>query len=316
MATGARSGGVGEQRMGETTAGRFQRDFLKLAACIATGALLPLSARAASAPETMAQIAVGPGTGSCKKRGVDVTDVLTFVGGGTSLRDMIGGCICYAEFRHTIDQGFRRQKASISAPHSTSETPTQMALEKAGMSGEASLGAIGPMGTGLSALGNGGINAALIVEPLRTRREKRYVTALTPHGLPLMSTNFGVATLDFIRSSPEILRNLIAGRREAVDFLCAHIGEAAAMVSRRYGNTLLADVAPAVIHRMADIQYWSRGNFETEAFESVIEALKRQGSWSGPVDWNKLTDRSFLPDDLKAWIGFTPATGCPEVVKL
>jgi hypothetical protein len=37
-----------------------------------------------------------------------------------------------------------------------------------------------------------------------------------------------------------------------------------------------------------------------QAFESVMEALKRQGDWSGAVDWDMLVDRSFLPDDLKA----------------
>jgi NitT/TauT family transport system substrate-binding protein len=76
--------------------------------------------------------------------------------------------------------------------------------------------------------------------------------------------------------------------------------EAAAMVAKRYGSALPAAVAPAVIHRMADIQYWSRGNFEMEAFDSVVEALRRQGDWSGPVDWGQLIDRSFLPQDLKA----------------
>jgi NitT/TauT family transport system substrate-binding protein len=287
--------------MDENSTGQSRRDVIRLAAGIAAGALLPLNAHAAASLEimapyykslvTMAPIAVALEIGSYKKHGVDVTNILTSVGGGTSLRNMIGGGIGYAEIgtpsailglradvpirlvhnsmRTARDilwvampnsgirsiKGLGGKKIGISAPRSASETLAQMALEKAGMSGKASLVAIGPVGAGLSALENGGIDAALIMEPLWTQREKRYVTAFTLDGLPLMSTNCGVATLDFIKFSPETLRNLIAGRREAVDFLYAHVDEAAAMVSSRYGSTLPADVAPAVIHRMADIQY-------------------------------------------------------------
>jgi len=332
--------------MDESATGQSRRVVFRLAAGIAAGALLPLNAHAAASLEimapyykslvTIAPIAVALESGSYKRHGVDVTDVLTSVGGVTSLRNMIGGGIGYAEaetpsalpglkadvpiklvhnsVRTARDifwvampnSGTRSIKdltgkmIGISAPRSTSETLAQMALEKTGMSGKANLVAIGPIGAGLSALENGGIDAALIVEPLWTERKTRYVTTFILDGLPLMSTNCGVATEDFIKSSPDTLRNLIAGRRDAVDFFYDHVDEAAAMVAKRYGSALPADVAPAVIHRMADITYWSRGNFEMEAFESVIEALRRQGAWSGPVNWGQVIDRSFLPQDLKA----------------
>lgn len=332
--------------MNENATGQSRRAAIRLAAVIAAGALLPLNAHAAASLEimapyykslvTIAPIAVALEICSYKRHGVNVTGVLTSVGGGTSLRNMIGGGVGYAEagtppallgpraevpiklvhnsVRTARDilwvampnsdirsiKDLAGKKIGISAPRSTSETLALMALEKAGISGKANLVAIGPVGAGPSALENGGIDAALILEPLWTERETRYVTAFTLDGLPLMSTNCGVATEDFIKSSPDTLRNLIAGRREAVDFLFADVDEATAMVAKRYGNALPADVAPAVIHRMVDIQYWSRGNFEMEAFDSVAQALRRQGDWSGPVDWGQVMDRSFLPEDLKA----------------
>ena len=50
---------------------------------------------------------------------------------------------------------------------------------------------------------------------------------------------------------------------------------------------------------MAQINYWSRGQIEMEAFETVRKGLEMQGQWQGPVDWDKIIDRSFLPKDLQ-----------------
>ena len=115
-----------------------------------------------------------------------------------------------------------------------------------------------------------------------------------------MSQDVGVASADFIKSSPDVLRGLVKGRREAVDFIYKNLDEAAQIVSKRYGNTLPSDIAPTVMKRMADIQYWSPGNIEMESLETVVDAMKMQGKWTGPVDWNKIIDRSFLPADLRS----------------
>ena len=50
---------------------------------------------------------------------------------------------------------------------------------------------------------------------------------------------------------------------------------------------------------MVDINYWGRGNFEIPALEAMLEGLRMQGSWEGPIDWNDVIDSSFLPSDLQ-----------------
>ena len=41
------------------------------------------------------------------------------------------------------------------------------------------------------------------------------------------------------------------------------------------------------------------GNFEIPALEAMLEGLRMQGSWEGPIDWNDVIDSSFLPSDLQ-----------------
>jgi len=284
---------------------------------------------------TMAPIAVALELGLYAKNGVDVKGVVTSVGGGTGIRNMIGGGLPYAEMgTASVMAGFKAgldvrivhnsittvrdilwvttpnspinsikdlagKKIGISAPRSTSETLAIFALEAAGMAGQVKLVAIGPVGAGLSALENGGVDATFILEPLYSQRRDRYKVAFMLDDVPPMSQNVGIATTDFIKQNPQELKAIIAARREAVDFIYANIDEAARITSKRYGDTLPADVAPIAMKRMAGIGYWSRGNIDTLGLNTVVKALERQGEWQGPADWEKIVDRSFLPADLK-----------------
>ncbi len=284
---------------------------------------------------TMAPIAVALELGLYSKHGIDVTGVITSVGGGTGLRNMIGGHLGYAEmgtasalagFKAGIDvrvvhdsvstsedivwvtmpnspiktiTDLVGKKVGISAPRSTSETLARMAEEAAGITDKMRLVAIGQIGAGLSALENGGVDATFIMEPLFSERAGKYRVVFTQNGLPRMSQNVGIATLEFIKSHPEELRGIIAGRREAVDFIYANTDAAAKMTAKRYGDTLPIDTAPAVMRHLADIKYWSRGNIDRESLENVVKGLIRQGQWEGTVDWSKIVDPGFLPADLQ-----------------
>jgi NitT/TauT family transport system substrate-binding protein len=284
---------------------------------------------------TMAPLAVGLERGDYAKHGINVTGVLTSVGGGTGIRNMIGAGLPYAEMStaavliglkvgldikivhnsiRTVsdilwvtmpDSGIKSikdlagKRVGISTPKSTSETLARMAFEVAGMPNSAQLVALGPVGAQLSALENKGVDAAFIMEPLYSQRRDKYAVAFTLDHLPLMSQNVGVATKEFIKSNPNELKAIIAARRDAVDYIYADTEKAAAMVSKRYGDTLPPDVAPVAMKRMAAIKYWSRGEIEMEAFRSVVKGLEMQGQWDGTLDWESVIDRSFLPKDLQ-----------------
>jgi NitT/TauT family transport system substrate-binding protein len=48
------------------------------------------------------------------------------------------------------------------------------------------------------------------------------------------------------------------------------------------------------------VSYWGPGKFDFEGMDRMIRAQKLVGALSGEVDWSKLVDTSFLPDDLKS----------------
>ncbi len=47
------------------------------------------------------------------------------------------------------------------------------------------------------------------------------------------------------------------------------------------------------------IKYWGRGGFEYAAMDEMVKALKIVGALKGDVDWKKMVDTSFLPEELK-----------------
>ncbi|WP_035683597.1 ABC transporter substrate-binding protein [Azospirillum brasilense] len=277
-----------------------------------------------------APIAVALERGDYKKNGVDVTDVMSSVGGGTGIRNMVGGGLGYgivststalAGIRQGMDirivhTAIRRvddllwvtrpdsgvssvkdlvgRKVGITAPKSSSELMVVMAFEAAGFPGKADIVALGSVGSGLSALEQGGVDAALILEPLYSARKDRYNVAFSLENLPSMTPTVGVATGDFMRKSPDQLRGLLAAWRSAVNFIYENPEEAAKMVAKRYGDTLPVDVATTSMKRMAAIKYWSQGDFDMDGLNIWVKGMERMGEWSGPVDWSKVLDDSFL----------------------
>ena len=285
---------------------------------------------------TSAPIAVAMERGEFAKRGVDITAVISTAGGATAMRNMFAGKIPYAEVATAaalaaIKEGYDvkivnaaarsvddlvwvtmpnsgiksikdlvGKKVGITNPKSMSETTANMAFEAAGFkAGQYQLIATGSVAGGLTALEQGGVDAALMNEPLYTARRDRYRIAFDAHALPPMTQTVGVSTGEYAKLQPDKLRAIIAARRAAVDFIYAQPEEAAKLIAKRYGDTLPLTVAIPAVKRMVEMNYWSRGNFEMAGLNAMTKALERQGELSGSVDWEKVLDRSYLPEDLR-----------------
>ena len=284
---------------------------------------------------TSAPIAVALERGEFTKRGVDITSVISTTGGATALRNMFAGKIPYAEVATAaalaaIREGYdvkivnaaarsiddlvltmlpgsnihslkdlAGKKVGITNPKSMSETTANMIFEAAGFKpGQYELVATGSV-AGAHRVEKGGVDATLMNEPLYTARREKYRIAFDARSLPPMTQTVGVSTLEFSKQSPEKLKAIIAARRAAVDFIYANPEEAAKIISKRYGEGLPVTVAIPAVKRMVEMNYWSRGNFEMPGLNTMTDALRRQGELTGPVDWAKVIDRSYLPDDLK-----------------
>ena len=283
-----------------------------------------------------APIAVAIERGEFKKRGVDITDVISSAGGGTTMRNQIasgsgygvvGTAAVLAAFREGHDvkivsanvmsiadlfwvsmpgkginsmEDLRGKKISYTKPRSTSQTLAKMAVAPAGMTeDDVELVSLGKVGAGLAALERGDVDAALILEPIMSSRKGKYEVAFDLTNLPNMTQTVGVTTAEFAKNNPDKLRAIIAARRAAVDYLYAEPVEAAKLVAKAYGDKVSEEVAITAVQNMVAINYWGRGKFDMPALEAMLEGLRSQGSWEGPIDWDAVIDDSFLPDDQK-----------------
>jgi NitT/TauT family transport system substrate-binding protein len=283
-----------------------------------------------------APIAVAIERGEFKKRGVDITDVISSAGGGTTMRNQIasgagygvvGTAAVLAAFREGHDvkivsanvmsiadlfwvampgkgissmEDLRGKKISYTKPRSTSQTLAKMAVAAAGMTeDDVELVSLGKVGAGLAALERGDVDAALILEPIMSSRKGKYVVAFDLTNLPNMTQTVGVTTAEFAKENPDKLRAIIAARRAAVDYLYAEPVKAAKLVAKAYGDKVSEEIAITAVKNMVAINYWGRGKFDMPALEAMLEGLRSQGSWEGPIDWDDVIDQSFLPDDQK-----------------
>lgn len=270
---------------------------------------------------------------------VRVTDAVSTTGGGTAIRNMIGGNVEYgivgtsaalAGMREGIDvrivhgvistmedlfwvsmpssgiksiEDLKGKKIGFTKPKSISETMVKWMLRKHGMEGQVQLVSTGSVGSGLSALESGGVDATLILEPLWSARQGRYQIAFTLHELPAMTQMVGVATGKMMHEQPAVLKALVNAWGESVDFTYKNGDEAAGYMSKRYGaQNLPVDVAKQAVKNLQKINYWSHGEIDAVGLNFWVQAMREQGEWDGDPDWSKMIDQSFLPETLRKQI--------------
>jgi NitT/TauT family transport system substrate-binding protein len=282
-----------------------------------------------------APYAVAMEKGLFKQAGIDITGILTSKGGGTTMRNVLASGLPYGEValsavvaaaREGIDvrivnsgvqtvadvlwvtmpnSGIKTvhdligKKMSITSPKSVTDMLTIMVLEKSGIPlDKVERPALGSIGSGLTALEGGAVQAAAMLDPIWSARKDKYRPVFfTKDILGPMTQTVGVTTAEFAKKEPQKLKAIIAGRRAGVDFLYANPKESAAIFAQVYN--LKPEVAETAIKNMVELKYWSRGDFDIKGMNEFIRGLKIIGEVQGEVDWDKLIDRSFLPTDLR-----------------
>ncbi len=283
-------------------------------------------------------VAVGFEKGYYSTPVVSVGNAITGGGGGTAVRNMVGGNLDYGiigtsaaltGMREGLDlriihgairtmedlfwvsmpnsgiksiQDLKGKKIGFTRPKSISETMLKWKLRAAGMEGQAQMVSLGAVGVGLSALESGGVDAALILEPLWSSRKARYQVAFTLSELPPIAQMVGVATGKMIKEQPEVLKALVKAWEQTVDFTYANGDEAAAIMSKRFPTVLPLDVAQSAVKNMQKVKYWSRGEIDIAGLNFWIQAMREQGEWKSDPDWSKMIDQSSLPAALRRTI--------------
>jgi len=216
--------------------------------------------------------------GYFKEQKVEVDGILTSDGGGTTIRNLLGGKLSYGEAAvsavvsavqggadlkiisgnvHTVAEfvwvampkspvsslkDLKGRKLGFTNPRSTSQALAHLLMEKQGLKpDEVELVRTGGFGAGLTMLEIGGVDVVPVAEPLWSKNQGKYkLIASAPDILPALSNVVGVTTGAAAKSNGEFIRGVVRARRKAVEFMVSNSKEASAIIAKAY------DLEPAV----------------------------------------------------------------------
>jgi NitT/TauT family transport system substrate-binding protein len=222
--------------------------------------------------------AVAMEKGFFKQEGADVSGILSSNGGGTTIRNLLGGNLDYGEVDlagtvTAIEQGndlhiisdnvltvgefvwavkpdssiksltdFKGRKIGYTNPRSTSQALNILLIQTIGLT-QADVNPIkvGGFGEQVVALDIGAIEVATLADPVWSKNSAKLRTVVRgADALPPLCNVIGVATGKAIREKGDFLRAVLRARRKAVEFMYANPDEAGDIVARVY------DLDPAV----------------------------------------------------------------------
>ena len=232
---------------------------------------------------------------------------------GADLRIVSDNVLTVAEFTWAVKpespiktiKDLKGRKMGYTNPRSTSQALANMLVQSAGLRPEdVELVKTGGFGEGVAALDAGLIDITPITEPLWSKVRNKYrAVVVASEALPPLDNVVGVATVEMMEKRGDFIRAVIRARRKAVQFMKEHPDEAGDIVAKQYN--LEPEVARSAVRNLTTsttqgVPYWGDGQIRLEGLKRMIEAQRSVGAITGEVDFNKLIDTRFLPDDLKA----------------
>ncbi len=216
--------------------------------------------------------AVAMDKGFFKEFKVDVTGILSSDGGGTTIRNLLGGKLAYGEAAvgavvsavqsgadlkiisgnvHTVAefawlvmpnspvkslQDIKGKKLGYTNPRSTSQALQFLMLEREKFqTADVELVRTGGFGAGLTALELGGIDVMVVADPLWTMNPGKYRSiAEATAVLPPLSNVVGVTTGEAAKTKGDFIRGVIRARRKAVEYMIANVPESSRIIAKAY----------------------------------------------------------------------------------
>jgi len=286
--------------------------------------------------------AVAMEKGFFKEFNANVDGILSSDGGGTTIRNLLGGKLAYGEAAvsaivsavqggadlkiisgnvHTVAEfvwvampsspvnslkDLKGRRLGFTNPRSTSQALAFLLMEATNLqASEVTLTRTGGFGAGLTLLELGGVDVVPVAEPLWSKSGGKYkLIASAPDVLPHLSNVLGVTTGEAAKTKGDFIRGVIQARRKAVEYMQTNTKESAAIIAKAYN--LDPAVAESTLRNLlasekrGGVPYWGPGDLRIDTMNNMIRAQKLVGALQGDVDWSKLVDESFLPNDLKS----------------
>ena len=282
--------------------------------------------------------------GFFKDEGAGVTAVRATAGGSADVRNMLAGDLPFVEsslagilaaVRHGADlrligelshsnaqfvwvvrkdsplqspADLKGRKISFTTPQSTSQGLDVLLLQQFRLApADVSLVATGPYGAAITALENGGVDAAILAEPVYTLNQDRLRPLAWVRDLfPAINNVVAVTSAKVAAERPEELRAILRAHRRAVEFIAQHRDEAAAIGAKVYkiDPVAMRSVMDGLLdHPSGGVPFWSFGDFNPADMDAMMGAMKLMGLPEADADWRRLVDQSFLPADLRRDLG-------------
>lgn len=270
---------------------------------------------------------------------LDVTGFLTSAGGGTTIRNALASDIPYGEVAlpaaiAAIQQGvkltivhggvlsvadqvwvtrkddttitkfadLKGKKLGYSSPKSVTDIITSMMLKTNNLTDAVERKPVGGIGSGLTALREGGVDMTYVTEPVWSKEKVNFRAAWWSTDIaPRVTQTVGIVRTDYLKEHPEVIRGIITARRKGVEFVRANPAESAAIMAREY--KIPVEQAKSAIESVLGAKgvYWSRGEFDYEGMEFMLDGLHLvKAIPDGPFDWKTVIDESYLPADLRS----------------
>ena len=216
--------------------------------------------------------------GFFKQEGADVSGILSSNGGGTTIRNLLGGNLSYGEVDlagtvAAIEQGndlhivsdnvltvgefvwavkpdspiktvkdFKGHKIGYTNPRSTSQALNILLVQSIGLTPQdVEPIKAGGFGEQVVALDLGAIDIATLADPVWSKNSAKLRTVIrAADALPPLCNVIGVATGRAMAEHPDFIRAVLRARKRAVEFMYAHPDEAGDIVAKAY------DLDPAI----------------------------------------------------------------------
>ncbi|HTZ77711.1 MAG TPA: ABC transporter substrate-binding protein [Stellaceae bacterium] len=251
-------------------------------------------------------------TGNLAYGEIDLAGTVAAIQQGADLKIVSDNVLTVAEFVWAVRpdspiktlKDLKGKKIGYTNPRSTSQALDILLLEQAGLKpDDAELVKTGGFGESVVALNLGSIDAAAMADPVWSKNKSQLRVLVSANDvMPPLCNVIGVSTGKAVAERGDFIRAILRGRRKAVEFMYSNPDEAAAIVAKAYNLDL--EVTKSAIHNLvgkskSGVPYWGPGNFDFKGMDAMLRAQKLVGALSGDVDWSKVVDTSFLPDDLK-----------------
>jgi NitT/TauT family transport system substrate-binding protein len=281
-----------------------------------------------------APYAVALAKGYFKEANVDVTEVVGGDGGGTTVRNTLAAKLPFGEVSlaaaieairaglpiRIVNNGvdslgdfilitrpenplasvkeFKGKKIGFTRPGSVSQMVVLLMLKEIGLTAkDVEMVSVGGVGAVLTTIKNGTIDVAFTGEPLWTQEKKNLKQVAWLH--EIMDTRFtqivGIVDTNYATKNPDAVRNILAARRKAVQFIYQNPDEAADLVAAAYNQP--APMVREVFKTLVGLKYWSEGKMDLKSMDKMVEGLRLIEAIKGDFDLKPMLDSSYLPAD-------------------